>query len=299
MSGPGPHPAPGGGVAPAMGPGTRLLALLGDPVAHSGSPAMHNAAFAAAGVDAVYLAFCVRAADLPAAVAGLRALGAVGANVTVPHKEAALALADRAEPTARRAGAANVLAFTPEGIVAANTDVPGFLAALEEAGETLRGRRVAVVGAGGAARAVALAALEAGARQVAVLARRPEQALALCRALADPRLVPHPWGAGPGAALPPGVEVVVHCTPLGLRPGDPLPVAGLEPVAAGGVVVDLIYNPPDTPLLAAARAAGLRAVGGAGMLVWQAALSWEHWFGRRGPVEVMREALARWLAARG
>lgn len=291
----GPAPAPPGRMP---GPATRLVALLGDPVAHSGSPAMHNAAFAREGIDAVYLAFRVAAGDLAAAVAGLRALGAVGANVTVPHKEAALALADRAEPTARRAGAANVLAFGPDGVEAANTDVPGFLAALEESGVELAGRRVAVLGAGGAARAVVLAALQARAREVTVLARRPERAAALCRALdAGGRAVPAAWGAGTGAALPPGVEVVVNCTPLGLRPGDPVPVADLGAVAPGGVVVDLIYNPPETPLLAAARAAGLQAAGGAGMLVWQAALSWERWFGRRGPVGAMRDALERWLDA--
>lgn len=275
---------------------TRLCALLGDPVAHSASPAMHNAAFAREGVDAVYLAFRVGADAFAAAVRGLAALGAAGANVTIPHKERALRLADQASELARRTGAANVLAFREGRILADNTDVPGFLASLEEAGIALRGQRVAVLGAGGAARAVVVAALDAGAEAVTVVARSEGRAAELVRDLGGGgRLQVRPWGPRAGAALPPGCSVVVNCTPLGMHPGDPVPVADLGQLEAGAAVVDLIYNPPETPLLREARARGLRAAGGGGMLVWQAALSWRLWFGREGPADVMRAALDAFL----
>lgn len=285
------------------GPVTRLVALLGFPVGHSGSPAMHNAAFRRAGIDAVYVACAVPPADLPAAVAGLRALGALGANVTVPHKEAALTLADDATAAARRCGAVNVLAFRGRRVMADNTDAPGFAAALRASGIAVGGRRVALLGAGGAARAVALALLEAGAAAVEVVARDPARAAGLCEGLAsvEPRwagrLRPLAWGDREGASLPGAVDMVVNCTPLGLRRDDPCPLASWDALAPGAVAVDLIYNPSPTEFLRRAAAAGFTALDGSGMLVWQAALSWRLWFDREGPVDVMRAALADWLAS--
>lgn len=282
-----------------IGPETRLCALLGDPVAHSGSPVMHNAAFRHAGVEARYLAFRVRADALAGAVHGLAALDAAGANVTVPHKERALALADEATARAARSGAANVLAFDPAGGVRAdNTDGAGFLAALRDAGAGAAGRTVLLLGAGGAARAVGTACLEAGARNVLVANRDPERARRLAAALERERDSVLPLSAGGLRRGLAEADVVVNATPLGLKRDDPSPVATWEGARRGATAVDLVYAPHQTGFVAGARAAGLRAADGRRMLAWQAALSWERWFGRIGPVDVMAGALDRWLRTR-
>lgn len=288
-------------------PATRLCALLGSPVAHSGSPAMHNAAFAATGRDARYLAFDVAAGDLAAAIRGLAALGAIGANVTIPHKEQALALADEVAPRARRSASANVLAFRDGRVLADDTDGAGFVRAAAEAGAELAGARVLLLGAGGAGRAVAAAALDAGAERLWVYNRSPERAANLARSL-DPsgrRLEV----LAPDAVLQAlaGADLIINATSLGLKRDDPSPLdtvpLGGPPAGpwhaarAGAVAVDLVYSPQATAFVRDARAAGLRAVDGRRMLVWQAALAWEVWFGETGPVAVMAEALDHWLQA--
>ncbi|HEX6988804.1 MAG TPA: shikimate dehydrogenase [Bacillota bacterium] len=283
---------------PPASPATVLCALLGSPVDHSGSPAMHDAAFAATGRDARYLAFDVSARDLPAAVRGLAALGAAGANVTIPHKERALALAGEVAPRAQRSGSANVLAFRAGRVVADDTDGEGFVRAVAEAGFGLSGVTMVVLGAGGAARAVTAAALAAGARRVLVHNRSAERAVELVS-----RLDPHgrrlrAVGRHDLAEALAGAAVIVNATPLGLRPGDPAPLPGDQPLPPGALAVDLVYAPHETPFVRAARAAGLRAVDGRRMLVWQAALAWEVWFGEIGPVEVMARALDQWLHRR-
>ncbi|MFN3286595.1 MAG: shikimate dehydrogenase family protein, partial [bacterium] len=161
-------------------PHTRLVALLGDPVSHSLSPRMHAAAFRARGLGWAYVAFRVRSEDLGAAVAGLRALGFAGANVTLPHKVAVCRLADELDASSVRCGAANTLVFSEGRVVAFNTDVAGVRRALDEEGVALRGLRVVILGAGGAARAACVALGEAGAGVVTVVARRPAAGESLC-----------------------------------------------------------------------------------------------------------------------
>lgn len=268
---------------------TRLLALLGHPVAHSRSPAIHAAALEALGVDARYLAFDVRPEALGAAVEGLRALGALGANVTVPHKRAVMAHLDRVEPAAAAIGAVNTIAREGDALVGSNTDAPGLVRSLEDAGVALAGRRVWVVGAGGAARAAVAGLAEAGASSIRVHARRPAQAEALVadlEPLAGARL-----SHGP---LEGEADLLVQATSATLESAaDPEGFATalpLESLAAGAVVVDLVYAPLETAALARARRLGLRAVDGLGMLVWQAALALERWTGREAPVEIMRAA---------
>lgn len=295
---------------------TRLVALLGDPVAHSLSPAMHNAGFREAGLNACYLAFAVPAAGLPRAVDGLRALGFLGANVTVPHKEQVLHLVDAIDPVARAAGAVNTLAWRDGRVVGHNTDGDGFLAALAEAGFDPRGREALLFGAGGAARGVALALLLAGARRVWLANRTPARAEDLARSLtAALSLLPEPAAAGPGlAALPleagavarvaPGVTLIVNCTTAGMHPAvDAAAWEDFRPFPAGALAVDLVYNPARTRFLALAEGAGLATLGGLGMLVHQAALAWRHWFGRTGPVDVFyraaRAALGGWTGQGG
>jgi shikimate dehydrogenase len=269
-----------------------LVSLLGWPVAHSRSPAMHNAAFARLGLDFCYLAFAVGPERLGEAIAGLQALGARGANITIPHKVAAVDHCTRLSEVARQAGAVNTLVMEPDGILGDNTDVDGLAAALAGAGADPRGRRCAVLGAGGAARAAALTLLRSDAAQVVISARNPRGAEELCSSLAEavgrtqPVLQVREWGA---RALE-SAEVIIGAIP----PQEPLALDAVSPAA---FLMDLAYPPASagprsqTPLVEAARARGLRAEDGRAMLVHQGALSFQRWTGQEAPLEVMWQAL--------
>ncbi len=265
------------------------LGVLGWPVAHSRSPAIHNAALAALGMkDWHYQRLPVPPALFDETVRALGQSGFLGANVTIPHKHAALALADVTSNAAREIGAANTLTFSADGTIAAeNTDAPGLIAAL---GEPPRGRRALVLGAGGSARAAVWALREAGAAEVSVWNRTPERAEALARELGA-RAVRQPTAA----------ELLINCTSVGLQGPDversatedeALNQLGLtfDQVGEYSYVVDLVYRSGSTQLLAAARAHGARTVDGLDILVAQGALSLELWTGRTVPLEVMRAA---------
>jgi shikimate dehydrogenase len=261
--------------------------VIGDPVRHSRSPAIHNAAFRALELDWAYVAFEVAAGGAAAAVQAMRTLGLGGMSVTMPHKSDVLGELDGLSPHARRLGAVNCIAWADgDQLVGHNTDGEGFLAALASDGVEVRGQRCLVLGAGGAARSVALALAEAGARSVGVCARRPEAA-AVAAGLAGP--------AGQvidGDDLVSAVrasQVLVNATPLGMAERDPLPVepAALHP---GLFVAELVYHPPLTQLLSAATEAGARCSNGLGMLVHQAAAAFELWTGRSAPLETMLDA---------
>jgi shikimate dehydrogenase len=246
-------------------------------VAHSASPQIHSAAFAAAGVDAVYVALDVHPDDLGEAVRGLRAVGCLGVNVTVPHKVSVLDHADVVSDETRAVGAANTLHWRDGRLVADNTDALGLERSLREDVGVRPGDQVLVYGAGGAARAaaVALGRLQAAVR---VRARRAAAAAAI-----DDLARAH--GARDGDPRRPP-RVVVNATPLGLH-GEALP-DDLMALGPGQVALDLVYRP--TPFLAAARAGGAIAVDGLGMLVGQAALAFERWTGLPAPIEAMRAA---------
>jgi len=261
--------------------GTALYGIVGRPVAHSVSPAMHNAAFRAAGLDAVYLPLA--AADIDDFVACARAFGLRGANVTIPFKVAMAGRVDRLSEPASRIGAVNTIRVEDDGgWTGGNTDANGFLEPL--ANVPLAGRRASLLGAGGAARAVAVALAGRGAR-VTVHARdrrRAEEVAALAQGLVGG------WPPGPG-----DWDLLVNCTPVGMHPHDeetPLPARLL----GRGLVYDLVYNPVRTRLLQEAARAGCRTISGLAMLIGQAREAFEWWTGRRPPVDVMREAaLAR------
>lgn len=257
---------------------TRLVALLGHPVAHSISPQIHNAAFAAAGVDAVYVALDVAPNGIAHAVAGIQALGLLGANVTVPHKQAVFAAVEHRAAAAQASGAANTLFWDQGRLCADNTDVAGLAAVLTRDVDLRPDDGVVLFGAGGAARAAALALGGAGAT-VEVVGRRPEAVRDIEMLLA---------GAGGRAAAAPKPRLVVNATPLGLH-GEALPER-LMSLGGGQIALDLVYGPADTPFLAAARAAGAVALDGRGMLVEQAAAAFERWTGRPAPREVMAAA---------
>ncbi len=266
-----------------------VVGVIGDPIAHSLSPLLHNAAFDALGLDWVSVAYRVRAGAADAALDGMRALGIAGLSVTMPHKEQAFGAVDDTTEVARRLEAVNCVSWRDGALLGDSTDGEGFLAALACAvGFDAAGKRCLVIGAGGAARAVILALAEAGAAEVAVQNRtgaRAERAAALAGAV----------GRVGSAADVAGAELVVQATPVGMNradgaASDELPV---DPAAlhAGQVVAELVYHPAQTPMLRAAQARGAQCVGGLGMLVHQAALAVQRWTGRAVPVEAM------WAAA--
>lgn len=280
-----------------IAPDTRLVALLGDPVAHSLSPRMHAAAFRARGLRWAYVAFRVRPEDLGAAVAGLRALGFAGANVTIPHKVAVLDLVDGLDASARRCGAANTLVFA-EGrrLVGYNTDVAGVRRALREEGVDPRGLRAAVLGAGGAARAACVALAEGGAERVLVVARRQAAARVLCGRMGEEfpqvRFDPCPFEGEALRTAAREADLVVNATPVGMHPHeDASPLPGPEYLRRGQVVFDMVYNPARTRLLRLAEQVGARAVGGLSMLVHQGAEAFELWTGTPAPVDAMKQAV--------
>ena len=266
------------------------LGVLGWPVAHSRSPAMHNAALLALGLhDWRYQLLPVPPALFAESTSALGQSGFLGANVTIPHKRAALVLADQASEAARQIGAANTLSFAPDGSIAAeNTDGPGLIAAL---GDSPRGLRALVLGAGGSARAAVWALREAGASEVSVWNRTPERAQALAREFGA-RAVRRPEPA----------DLLVNCTSVGLEAaqiersatdGEALNQLGLtfDQLGEYSYVVDFVYRSESTQLLAAATAHGARTVDGLEILLAQGALSLELWSGRKAPLERMRSAL--------
>ncbi len=277
---------------------TRLVGLLGWPVAHSRSPQMHNAAFAALGLDWVYVPLPVAPAHLGDALRGLRAMGFAGANVTVPHKTAVIPYLDGISPLARAVGAVNTLRVVEGQWIGENTDVEGFRRALAEAGLSVRGQAVAILGAGGAARSVLAALAMEEVREIFLINRSHERAMGLIVELRETLPIaglrlPPAHVLRPEEPLPEGVALLVNTTPVGMAPeieASPWPPERPFPWGLQGVI-DLIYEPPRTRLMALAEAAGIPAFNGLGMLLHQGALAFTLWTGQEAPLEVMRAAL--------
>jgi 3-dehydroquinate dehydratase/shikimate dehydrogenase len=268
----------------SLGPQTGVYALVGSPVEHSVSPQMHNAAFRAAGIDAVYLPLL--ASDADDFVEFARGFGLEGASVTIPFKVAMFDRVDEVQPVARQAGAINTIHMNGTRWTGGNTDVDGFLQPLLARGVPLKGTRAAVLGAGGAARAVALALAAHGA-DVTVYARRPDRAAETAGAVG---VRANGWPPRRGAW-----DLLVNATPIGMHPHvDDTPVAASA--LSGRWVYDLIYNPPQTRLLRDAAAAGCATIGGLEMLVAQAERQFEWWTGTRPPAGVMRAAAEQRLS---
>lgn len=273
-----------------------LLGLIGHPVGHSISPAFQQAALDALAIDARYARWDTPPEALAARVEALRRPPFLGANVTVPHKEAVIALLDDVDDLARRTGAVNTIVRDGERLSGSNTDIAGFRRALRAAGGfSVAGKRAVVLGAGGAARAVVLALELEDAASVAVANRHAERAVRLVRdlgAVGGHRLVALPWDAATSRDRLREADLLVNCTTLGLAGGA---VTTASPVAAAALhsglfVCDIVANPPVTPLLAAATAAGSACLGGLPMLVYQGAASFQRWTGREAPVAVMLSA---------
>lgn len=279
---------------------TKLFMIFGDPVEHSLSPVMQNAALQAAGIDGLYIPWRVKAPGLSATLDSLRWMENFGgANVTLPHKEQAASLVDQLSPEAASVGAVNTIVSRDGRLLGANTDGQGFLRSLqEEGGFVPRGRRAAILGAGGAARAVAWSLIEAGIAELLILNRTSERAELLAD-LVSRRTGVSALGLGLGDPRTRGqlatCALLVNATPVGLHPSDPPPIdpALLRPQL---LVYDLIYRPRETALLREAKRLGCQVLGGLGMLLYQGALAFELWTGRKPPEQVMRTALLQALA---
>lgn len=276
-------------------PATALYAVLGHPIRHSLSPVMHNAAFTALGLDAVYLALEVPPERLMTVLPVLAETGFAGFNLTVPLKEVAARGLTEIDAAARRLGSVNTVQVTPGGLKGYSTDGAGFLRAVQEAWNlSLNGRSVCILGCGGAGRAVAIACSLAGARRLGLADVDPERVRKLA---ADLAALPHPPQVeSPGAdnaaraAACREADLVIQATPVGLQAGDPSPL-GPEAFRPGQWVYDLVYVFPETALMATARRQGAHAANGLDMLLWQGALSFTIWTGREAPVDIMRQAL--------
>ena len=271
-----------GTVPEAINGETRVTGLIGDPVGHTRSPAILNAAFEAAGLNWVYVAFPAPAGRGADAVKAARDLRLAGLTVTMPHKTDAAWACDELTPEAMALNAVNVVTVHDDGrILGASTDGLGLVRALADEGVDPAGRRALVLGAGGAARAITLALGNAGA-DVTVAARRRDAADSAAGLVGRARSV------SLADADPAAFDVVVHATPVGMR-GE-APVIDPDRLNPAQLLVDTIYHPMETPLLAAARARGVPCANGLGMLVHQAALAFELWTGVDAPLAVMRAA---------
>lgn len=297
------------GMSPFLVTGrTKVCGIFGHPVEHSLSPPMHNAAFAALGLDYIYVPFPVSPVGLPQAIAAVRALGLAGVNVTVPHKEAVLPLLDELSKAAALNGAVNTIVNRSGRLYGDNTDGSGFLRSLaEDAGFLPAGKTALVLGAGGAARGVAVQLALAGVKSLILANRTERRANELAASLSErtgveTAVAPWPdsgntWTAGDGSGdktLDEAVrnsDLIVQATSLGLDGGAALPPLNYALLGPEKVVCDLVYTPPDTPFLKQARKYGARTVSGLGMLLYQGVLAFELWTGKAAPVEVMREVL--------
>jgi shikimate dehydrogenase len=274
----------------ALNAATRLCAVFGAPIRHSASPAMHNAAFAALGLDWRYVACEVDPKNLRTAIAGAQAMNFVGVNLTVPHKLLAVDMVDELDASAQKWGAVNTILFNEKGSTGYNTDADAIVTSLrEDLKMDLRGAKVLLLGAGGAGRT---AALKLAAENVAELflvnrtrSKAEELAAEIQKQFPSVKIsTDHPRSA---------VDLVLNATSLGLKPDDASPLDETRfPVRQAHAVYDMIYRPAETALLAAAKKAGCRTANGLGMLLHQGAKAFEIWTGRPAPLEVMRRALA-------
>lgn len=287
---------------------TKLLGVIGDPIAHSLSPVMHNAAISHLGVDFVYLAFPVKPEDLKAALLGFEAIGLRGFSITIPHKQAILPLLSEVSPIARAIGAVNTVYRTDKGWCGTNTDVEGFLAPLQPPPTSRRGesdwsQKVAVIlGNGGAARAVVAGCAQLGCAQIHVVGRHQQKLAEFKQSWVDSpipvkALQVHTWDNL--SRLISQADLLVNTTPVGMYPQgekSPIPLAAIDQISPGAIAYDLIYNPSPTQFLKDAQLRQAQVIDGLPMLVEQGAAALKIWLETESvPVEVMRLALRKHL----
>lgn len=273
---------------------TTLLGLIGYPISYTLSPAMHNAAAHALGIDATYLRLPVHPDQVQTAVLGAKALGFRGINVTIPHKQAVLPLVDELDPSAEAIGAVNTLIFDEDGIKGTNTDWSGFIEDLDSMGIGTYGRNAIILGAGGSARAIVYALTQRLAK-VHIYARRLEQAQALADAF--PPAQAHSLSDLPHHTLltsQPTAPLIINTTPLGQTPHtDKSPWPHDLPLPDNAFVYDLVYSPAETTLMKQAKTAGLDCSNGLGMLVRQGAHAFKLWTGQDPDLQVMADTITQ------
>lgn len=276
---------------------TKVIGIFGFPIEHSLSPVMHNRAFDFLGLDYSYVPFLIAGEKLEQAVEGIRAMNLVGVNVTIPHKSAVIPFLDEVSPEAKALGAVNVIVNHDGFLKGYNTDGPGFYKSMvDEAGTKAKGKKVVILGAGGAARGVAFELASQGAASITVLNRNLQKAADLVEDLRNtyPDCLTESLDSGEdvlGRVIP-SADILINSTPVGMYPhhNEPSPVNS-ELIRPGLVVCDFIYNPLETVLLKEARERGAITLSGLGMLLYQGVLAFKLWTGQDAPVEVMREAL--------
>lgn len=269
----------------------KIFGIFGDPIEHSLSPVMQNAALRALGEDACYHAFRVSSGDLEDAILGAAAMGFSGLNLTIPLKETALELDFlQLDPLAKAIGAVNTVSFGPQGVAGYNTDGWGALLALQDAGVKIGGKSVLMIGAGGAARAIAYTLQQEGAK-ISIANRSQKRAEELASQVGA-----EGFSLSDLAKLAPQADIIINCTSVGMREGDARLLEG-KLLQSRHAVFDIVYN-RDTQLLKDARAAGAVAVDGVMMLVYQGAKALEIWTGKKAPADVMERAVREALKAR-
>jgi shikimate dehydrogenase len=274
---------------------TKVVALIGYLLQHSISPAFQQAAFDFYGLDVRYEKWEVEASHLEATINRLRQPSVLGANVTIPYKEAVVSLLDEVDEVARQIGAVNTVVQRDGRLFGYNTDAPGFVRALRHDGEfEPRGKRAVLLGAGGAARAVAFALVKGGISRLTIVNRTLGRAESLASVIEEAagrctEIVVLPWEEAESGKAPADCHLLVNCTSVGMRHS---PTEGKSPLRAeslpqNALVCDLVYNPIETPLLKEAKKAGSEVLGGLSMLVYQGAASFEMWTDKKAPVDIM------------
>lgn len=271
-----------------------LVGVLGDPVDGNPTGVMEEAGFAAAGLNWRYITIKVLPDDLDAAMAGVRAFNMRGVNLTMPHKINVLKHIDELSEAARVIGAVNTVVCREDGtLFGENTDGKGFVQSLTDAGIPLAGKRVCLLGAGGAARSIGVECALAGAVSIAVVNRNQERGEALAKVIRENTAAEaafKPWNGK--TVIPEGTDILINATSVGLHPhGDECPAVDFDGVLPGMIACDVIFNPVDTPFLREAARRGARTVDGLGMLVNQGAINYELWTGQKAPREVMYDTL--------
>ena len=279
---------------------TKFVGLIGNKLKHSISPQFQQAAFDYLGLDIRYEVWATAKDELPNVVEGIRDASRLGANVTIPYKEAVLPLLDDVDNDARRIGAVNTIVNRGGKLTGYNTDASGFMKALrEDGGFSPRNKRAVLLGAGGVARAVGFALIGAGVKSLVILNRTQSrgESLAWDLKVSDTEVVALSWKDGKTLTALTECDLLVNCTSVGMKDsaGEGKSPLGIGLVPKRALVYDVVYNPIETPLLAAAKKAGARTLGGLPMLVYQGAASLELWTGKSAPIDIMMRVAKRAL----
>jgi len=279
---------------------TRVCGVIGDPIEHTLSPTIHNAAFNHLNLDFVFLAFRVKAADLEKAIQGMRGLGIHGLNVTMPHKSTVISFLDEVDPTVKFLGSANTILNKEGRLSGFNTDGVGALKALRENGAELSEKKVLLLGAGGAAKAIAFALAEVG--ELVVLNRTADKAKELAAVLGQrfgKKVVGGPLSSDTVQKNLRDSDILINSTKVGMHPHENQTIVEPQWLRSDLTVMDIVYNPIETRLAKDAKAAGAKVISGVEMLIYQGAASFELWTSRSAPIEVMRRAALNRLSGAG